>query len=297
MDNKPLVSVIIPTFNAEPWIRETLDSVFSQTFPSYEVIVVDDCSQDETKSILASYGNRIRFIENNTNQGVSISRNQGINASQGDYVALLDHDDLWHPKKLEKQMALFNIHHDLGLVYSDAFYVGGIQSNRRSFQINPPHRGHAFTQLLRENFILCLTAVIPRRVLDQIGQFHPDFHCGEDYDLFLRIAERFSIDYVDEPLATYRVHSQNFSHRKDVYFSEWIRILNSHRSHPGVKGTMSMVYIRWARENWKLGHQGMKGLPRFIAGIMLGLQAPLEFIRSFQDAMQQKRQAQLNKRK
>src|SRR4051812_49267097 len=104
MDARPLVSVVIPVHNAAEWIRETLNSVSAQTYPSIEVVLVDDGSTDATPEILSSYGDRVRVIANKTNQGVSVSRNIAIEAAKGAYIAFLDHDDLWHPQKIEKQM-------------------------------------------------------------------------------------------------------------------------------------------------------------------------------------------------
>lgn len=296
MDTLPLVSTIIPTYNAEKWIRETVDSVLAQTYSPVEIIVVDDGSKDGTRAILSTYGDRIRVIENDINQGVSISRNIAIDNSKGDYIALLDHDDLWHPQKLEKQMSLFNSNPRLGLVYCDAYYEKGGQDRWRSFQINQPFRGITFDKLLEHNFVLCLTAVIPRRVLMQVRWFHPDLNCGEDYDLFLRIAERFPIDFVDEPLATYRVHAENYSHRIDIRYTEWIQILLSHRARRGVYGSIAMVYVRWGRDAWRSEGRFFKGLAQVLKGLVIALRDPIGFFKAFREAWRQKLNAQSKKK-
>ena len=295
MDTRPLVSVIIPTYNAEKWIRKTVDSVLAQTYSPIEVILVDDCSQDRTREILSSFANRIKVIKNNSNQGVSVSRNLAIEASQGDYIALLDHDDLWHPQKLEKQMPLFDTTPTLGLVYSDAYYEKTPQDRWRSFKINPPFRGRVFDKLLEHNFILCLTAIIPRRVLDQVGWFQPHLRFAEDYELFFRIAENFPVDFIDEPLATYRIHDQNFSRRLDVCNKELIEIFETYSSRSGVYGSIAMVYIRWGMDAWRLEQRRFKGFWQMLKGLVFGLRDPLGFFKAFREAWRQKQNAQSNK--
>jgi len=255
-----LVSIIIPTYNAEPWIAETLESAFQQTYSNTEIIVVDDGSTDQTRTILQSYVPRIRLILNETNQGVAASRNRGNAEAKGQYVALLDHDDLWEKDKLAKQMALFEATPTLGLVFSDCLYRTQEGKTWRSFQVNAPSRGNVFNALLENNFVPCLTAVIPRNVLNQIGVFRKDFQMAEDLELFLRIAQRYPIDYVDKPLGTHRIHSQNFSRKLDIYYSEWITTLSLFSPETPRPGDMAFAYfrlgnVRWGKKEFRLAVQ------------------------------------------
>src|SRR5690242_13247080 len=112
-----LVSVIIPTYNGTAFLRETIDSALAQTYPAVEVIVVDDGSTDDTAAVIAEYGDRIKGIAQ-ANSGTSAARNTGIRASSGDYIAFLDHDDLWAPIKLARQMRVLRDHPELGMVYA-----------------------------------------------------------------------------------------------------------------------------------------------------------------------------------
>jgi glycosyltransferase involved in cell wall biosynthesis len=295
MDTRPLVSINIPTFNGEKWIREIVESALAQTYSPIEIVVVDDGSIDETRAILASFGNQIRVIANDVNHGLSAARNSAIEASKGDYIALLDHDDIWHPQKLEKQMALFKENPNLGLVFCDSFYEKVNQERWRSFQVNPPYRGKVFHKLLQHNFILCLTAVIPRPILVETGGFQSHLRFAEDYDLFLKIAENYEVDFVDEPLATYRVHDQNFSRQLDVCYEELIQILATHRTRSGVNGSIAMLHIQWGKDVWRADKRRWKGIVRALKGLIRGLGDPIGFFTAIRGAWHQRQQSRSNK--
>ena len=116
------ITVAIPAYNAERWLRETLDSAFGQTFPAHEIIVVDDGSKDGTEEIARSFGDRVRYIKQ-PNQGVSAARRTAIREATGDWIAFLDSDDLMAPEKLEKQVALIEANPSLVVVYSAFTYL------------------------------------------------------------------------------------------------------------------------------------------------------------------------------
>lgn len=207
------VSVIIPSYNAEAFISETVDSALAQTYQDLEIIVVDDGSTDNTRRVLQQYGDRIRYVYQR-NSGVSMARNTGIAIATGEYIALLDHDDVFLPEKLEEQVKILDADPDVALVYSDSYLVdfsGKLLG--RMFDGVQPHRGRVLPELFLNNFIPCLTAVIRKQVLDKVGLFRPDLHIVEEYELFLRIAELYPVDFVHAPLAKYRVHETSFSNR------------------------------------------------------------------------------------
>lgn len=252
----PKVSVIIPVYNCENFIEETVRSVLAQTYQDFEIIVVDDGSKDRTGEIIRNIkDSRVVYIRQE-NAGVSKARNNGIQSSKGEYIALLDHDDLWLPEKLEKQIPLLENNPELGMVYSDC-YIINLKGNiiGKSFRDHPPHRGKIIPDLFLDGFIPCLTAIIRRNILDKVGLFEPQFSIAEEYDLFRRIAEISEVDFVDLPLAIYRVHETSFSRNTvRVYEEERDATLRFLEYHPELRGTLgNKVNKRLAAIYYNLG--------------------------------------------
>lgn len=222
----PKVSVIIPTYNREKYIVETLQSVFAQTFTDYEVIVIDDGSTDNTSVVLKPYLDRIIYIRK-PNGGQGSARNAGIKMAKGEYMAFLDSDDLWMPEKLELQVKYLDEHPDVGLVFTD--YVvfsedspshglsparGEGGQRRFSDELNKKcYSGNdlSFNILFRGNFIANLTVMVRMDCFECVGYFDESRELigGEDYDMWLRIAIRYKLGHIPEILAQYRVHGDN----------------------------------------------------------------------------------------
>jgi glycosyltransferase involved in cell wall biosynthesis len=207
--NAPLVSVIIPAFNAASTIQSTLDSVLQQTFTDLEVIIVDDGSTDDTAEKVRACADRRIVYTYQPNSERAVARNNGIAHSRGCFCAFIDADDLWLPEKLEKQIPLLSSNPALGLVYCDLFQFDHTtnQNLTRFGKKEKFYRGKIdITKLLRVNFIQSPTPVVRRAALDQVGGFDSDLIPVEDWDLWIRIAYRYPIDFVGEPLARYRMH-------------------------------------------------------------------------------------------
>lgn len=227
--NGPTVSVAIPCFNGRQYIRAAIESALSQTVADIEVVVVDDGSTDGSAEIVQAIDDpRIRYLWQD-NRGLAATRNRLIREARGEYVAFLDQDDYWHPEKLERQLAIFGADARIGLVYSDCFVVnaGGVVRGRWSRR-SRFHRGRAFGPLLERNFIPLVSVIMPRAVFAELGDFQPYKIC-EEYDLFLRCAARYAIDYVEEPLAYYRIHSGQFSHNYEIALRELVSIYEGWR--------------------------------------------------------------------
>jgi len=232
MDAK--VSVIIPVYNAEPFIGETIRSVLAQTYRNLEVLAIDDGSKDKSGEIIRGFTDpRVRYLPKE-NGGVSRARNFGIERAQGEFIALLDHDDTWLPEKLERQMPLFE-DPGVGLVFSDSYKIDATGKRLGTFFMREhPFRGEVAGELLINNFVSCLTAVIRKKVFDETGMFDPRFSFSEEYDLFLRIALEYRFDFVASPLANYRVHESNFSRNRRRAFEEEITVVRKFvEEHPG----------------------------------------------------------------
>lgn len=223
----PKVSVVIPLYNGARYITKTVDSVLAQTFKDYEIVIADDGSTDGSSEILHGlYGNNIKYFKQD-NSGISSARNMAIRESRGEFIALLDHDDMWFPDKLAKQMELFNKIPGLGLVYSNSFIIDGYGARQGTlFDIEPPHSGYVFYDLLRANFIPVMTALIRKSVINETGLFNEQFRIVEDWDFFLRIAKIYEVGYIDEPLAEYRVHPSGFSKKRILMLKELNEVID-----------------------------------------------------------------------
>jgi len=213
MNSNPLVSVIIPVYNGEKYIAEAVESVLGQTFEDYELIVVDDGSTDNTKYVLLSYGNRLKYIYK-PNGGCASARNAGIKEGKGKYFAFLDADDTWLPNKLEAQMNKFEVNPEIGLVFCDhcVFNENGIVydsvAKRRSI-----YEGMVFERLWQNNFVGISGVVVKRECLNKVGLFDEsrDIDAVEDFNLLLRIARYYKFGFVNEVLFKYRLHGANMS--------------------------------------------------------------------------------------
>ena len=215
-------------FNCSKYLREAIDSVYSQTYTDWEIIFWDNASTDNSAEIAKSYDNKLRYFRGEKNVPLGYARNLAIECAKGEYVAFLDCDDLWLPEKLEKQMKLFETQPEVMLVYSDSYFIDSVGNTKKTaFETKKYARGRVFNELLCEyNFIPLLTVIVRKEVFDEVGLFNPEYKMAEEYDLFLRIADLHPIDYVELPLTKYRVHDDNFSYNLDVGIKEVFEIMN-----------------------------------------------------------------------
>jgi glycosyltransferase involved in cell wall biosynthesis len=212
------VSVVIPTFNSGDYIVDAVRSALNQTYPC-EIIVVDDGSTDDTTSQLAPFAGRIKYLRQ-ANQGVSVARNNGIRRASGDWIALLDADDLWHPQKIEVQLIALS---RLG----DASGIGMIGS--RASKVMPPALSFqpSVRRLEIRDFMLTLpispsSVLIRRLCFDKIGWFDPKFGPAADRDMWLRIVSNYGVLEVNSPCWWYRVHEKQMS-RKSMQMNQEFR--------------------------------------------------------------------------
>jgi glycosyltransferase involved in cell wall biosynthesis len=207
----PLVSVIIATYNRSRIISQAIESVLGQTFRDYEIIVVDDGGSDGTEDLLRSrFAGKILTIRKDKNEGLSAARNTGIKASRGTYIALLDDDDCWLPEKLELQVGLIEQRPSLGLVYCNSLTVN--EYDEVLGELHGVKRGTIFQDLLASNCLGPPSGVlIAKTVFERSGYFDENLTALEDWDMWIRVAQLYEIDFVDRPLVCYRVHSDNMS--------------------------------------------------------------------------------------
>ncbi len=220
----PKVSVVIATFNRAHYIREAIDSVLAQTFTDYEIIVVDDGSTDETRKVVQSYGNKVRyFYRDHTNQ--SGATNFGVSVARGEYVAFLDDDDLWLPKKLEVQMEVLENNLEIGWVCNEAYYLDETDGTVLHWKKKPGNR-ETFASLYEENFIHHPSVVLRKKFLDEVGGFDPELNTTQDYDLWLRLAKVCQLRYIDVPLTKIRFHAKNKHKNKVQKLKDRVRVVS-----------------------------------------------------------------------
>lgn len=205
-----LVSVVIPNYNYANYVREAIDSVLAQDYEDIEIIVIDDGSKDDSRIVLENYGDAITSIFQK-NQGVAASRNNGVRASSGEFIAFLDADDAWQPTKVSKQVELFREQPELGLVHVgvDEIDSGGNSLVHRLEGVEG--RVAPVLLLLKREGVLGGGSgfMVPRQVFDAVGGFDTRLSTSADWDLFYRIAVRYEVGFVPELLLRYRVHSSN----------------------------------------------------------------------------------------
>lgn len=199
------VSIIIPTYNRAHLIERSIRSILNQTYEEFELLIVDDGSTDNTKEVVERIkDSRIRYIPCGENGGAARARNIGIAEAQYDYIAFQDSDDEWHPDKLEKQMGvMMEASEDTGLVYCEYHYngLGGREEITPDRKIPlEQKRGHIFPYLLAGNMIGTPVMLVKRECFQKVGIFNEKFPCLEDYELVLRIAREYRIEFIPECL-------------------------------------------------------------------------------------------------
>jgi len=207
-----LISAVIPIHDRRPVLARALDSVFAQTSPVDEVIVVDDGSSDGSAEFVAREYPRVRLIRQR-NRGVSAARNRGIACAAGEWIALLDSDDSWQPRKVERMRTAITANPGYPLFHSDEIWV------RNGKRVNPMHKhrkrgGRIFRHCLPRCAISPSAAVIRKSTLEALGGFDPELPACEDYDLWLRLCHRYPVYYLEEALVTkYGGHADQLSRR------------------------------------------------------------------------------------
>jgi len=232
-----MVSVIIPTFNRGYIVAEAIESVLSQTYRDFEIIVVDDGSTDNTREVLEPYRDRIRYFYQE-NKGVAGARNKGIEESRGAFIAFLDSDDIWLPEKLERQRQLFDHCPELGLVYTRFWrvYYGG-QKKKLEPKDKYLKKGYIYPQVLFTYLIWAGSVMARKDCFNRVGRFNTSLPLVQDRDMWLRIAREFKISFVNEPLVINRI-------QKDTV---WASTSDTQRPMPEKEEMIRVAYRRFTR--------------------------------------------------
>lgn len=208
----PKVSVIIPTYNRSHFILDAIDSVLNQAFQDFEIIVIDDGSNDDTREVLRKYDAIVNHVYQE-NKGRSEARNTGIKIAKGEYIAFLDDDDIWLPQKLEKQITFLDANPDIGLVHA---FTEVIDEEGRMLTADTKNRLKLYRKAVKVGYTyegmshLCVmfmsTVMLRKECLDKVGLFDPNIPAFEDWDFYLRFALKYSIVMIPEFLVRFRMH-------------------------------------------------------------------------------------------
>ena len=215
---KELVSIIMPSYNTANFIEETINSVLSQTYENWELIIVDDCSSDNTDQVISKYleDKRIKYLKNSSNSGAAISRNRALEESKGKWIAFLDSDDLWYPEKLEKQIKFMkkNNYHFSYTNYEEI----DEKSVENGVLLTGPKK---ITKIAMYNYcwVGCLTVMYDR---DKVGLIQiEDIKKNNDYAMWLKVIKKTDCYLLNETLAKYRKRSGSISNHSYMKLIKW----------------------------------------------------------------------------
>jgi glycosyltransferase involved in cell wall biosynthesis len=265
------VSVVIPTYNRANYLGKAIQSVLDQTFQDFEIIVVDDGSKDNTREVVGSFKDtRIRYIYQD-NGGVSAARNTAIKASEAVYIAFLDSDDLYLPQNLEIKVKLLDSHPDIGMVCSDIYLFDNITGatdgrfwhDKKGAILFDPVRAEQqpIKELLcRRCFIGPPLTMIRREIFAAVGYFDESLPTSEDWDLFFRILQHFSIKTIDKPLVRIRRNNGNLTSNHEKTYLGTIAAINKAIHSDSLSGEeLKLLKERLVLERSRYGRQALLG--------------------------------------
>jgi glycosyltransferase involved in cell wall biosynthesis len=209
----PLVSVVLTSYNHAPYLPQAIESALGQTLGDTEIVAIDDASTDGSVDVLQRYADRLRVVLHETNQGTYASLNEGIALTSAPYIAILNSDDVWLPDKLRQQVAVIERDPRIGLVHTGFRVIDAegkpVAGNPLGVRFHPNPQGDLLAELLTRNLFITSSVLFRRECIERCGRFEESLFGMGDWDLWLRIAEHYTIGYVPEPLTLYRIHGQN----------------------------------------------------------------------------------------
>lgn len=218
---KPTISVVIPCYNAAPFLRETLDSVLAQTYPAEEILLIDDGSTDDSAAIAASYGPPVRVLRQE-NQGESVARNRGIDEATGEWVAFLDADDLWLPEKLQRQIQVVRRDHDCRAVHTE-YRILGTGTFASNYSALEPLQRYSPINIALNQVLQISTLIVKRDVAPRFPEWAT---YGEDLIFALKVARLGTVVLVPQQLLLYRLHGDSQSQRQPGVEACWFETLS-----------------------------------------------------------------------
>jgi len=247
-EEQPLVSVIVPCYNHEHYIRQCVLSILNQTYTNIQLIVIDDGSSDNSYGILKELAEEYGFfVEQQQNMGLSATLNKGINRyAKGKYVACVASDDYWQENKVAKQVAVLEKNPDMAFLFSRTLVVDNDGVTKAEIPAQK-HISCTFDALLQGSFIPALTVLMRRDVFLETGGYDESSYI-EDWDMWLRIADKHKFGFIDEHLAYYRLHGANMSSRAFKMIKAQQIILHKWKG----KSIYKKAYAKWAITSYNI---------------------------------------------
>jgi glycosyltransferase involved in cell wall biosynthesis len=237
------VSVVIPTYNRAADLKRALDSVSLQTVPIAEIIVVDDGSTDNTRDVVSQFGRGIVYLHQD-NAGVAAARNRGIGAATGEWIAFLDSDDWWMPEKIQLQIEALQRKKGAALAYTSAWIISN-DGTREIAQAAEP--AQLWPAMRHSNMITSTSCVMVRReALVAEGSFNESLAVGEDWDLWIRLAQKYPFAVVSEPVTAYMITPNSLSQDPERTIADTERMLEG-RLLCGLQGSARLIWRRRIR--------------------------------------------------
>ena len=246
---RPLISIIMPVYNGETFIQEAIDSVFAQSINDFELIVVDDGSTDATLTILETYGNRLTVLRQQ-NSGHAAARNAAAKISRGQWIAMIDADDLWHPEKLAQQLAVAG---DADVIYTAALnFEDSSRVDNTTFADGNCHNGDVFDQLVLDNFITHSSILMKRDAFLKSGGYDESLKTTCDWDLWLRMsASGCRFHGTPAPLTHYRWRATSNSRNHDRTCRDRLNVLANALGSPRARRTSILVRQKAIARVWQ----------------------------------------------
>lgn len=229
----PRVSILLTCYNHLRFLPAAWEGIRAQTFTDYEVMALDDGSTDGSREWLERHADGARLVFNSQNLGTYGTLNVGLKEAKGDFIAVLNDDDVWASEKLAAQLERFERAPELGLVHTDGAFIdedgATMEGSPLGFEFPRTETGNVVIPLLYANKIIASAALVRRECFETLGGFNEAYFGSGDWEMWLRIAEHWPIGYVDQPLTFYRVHGANASHKLDRIWRDdemlrlWIR--------------------------------------------------------------------------
>lgn len=228
MQSQPLVSIIMNCYNSDRYLTEAIESVIKQSYLNWEIIFWDNQSTDKSAEILKSYkDDRIKYYYAGRHTALGEARNLAIEKAKGEYIAFLDCDDTWFPDKLEKQVRLFEKKPCIDFIYANYYSLDMGRDCKYLVYSKRQPDGYIFGNLLYKFKIGIMTVLIRKAVLYKLDMlFDPNLNLAEDYELFMRILYSSQAEYIDSPVAVYRIHSNMSSYTQKEKWVEEFKYIN-----------------------------------------------------------------------